>query len=303
MNNDKVYTVSKSLPKTVINVILLTDECTPKTDVFLAATKNVCEVHSLSKKDFKKQYVGALWGASLYPAVRAAEEMLAAPKVKFSTAALDHIERIINMDTRGKSSEQIRQEVLRLSGELPKGHVLKDVPKSYPDRGTGIAAFTAIRKAILSLTTKESTMAKKETKAAAPGEAYVITMARAAEAKAKKAADADKTKTADKKAAKSDAGKTKASGEAKASKADEKRSKILSGAYVLNGKAATVKTPEELRLHEGSARYKLMEFMFANAGKQKNGVPVQKLVDLLGDDAAYAIQSMSKTGYEFVKQV
>ena len=85
-----------------------------------------------------------------------------------SKSALTHIEGVLGMDTRGKSTEQIRAEIVRLSAELPKGHALRDVPK-FADRGQAIAAYTAMRQAIYNLS-KEKDMTKT-TKEAAPAKA------------------------------------------------------------------------------------------------------------------------------------
>lgn len=317
MQNDIVFVVKKLLPKVKQDVILIAEKCTLGTAVFLSETKKgQFDVSSMLSAKFMQLHIESLWGKVPYDPKIAAGIFLATPGAKFSNAAFDQIERILNLDTRGKSTTAIHAEVVRLAAEeLPKGHPLKDVPKSFPDRGQAIAAFTAMRSAILKLNNKESdSMATKKTAAPEtkkPTKAEAAAAAKATkDAKTKEAADAKAAKVAADKVAKdakkngkADDKKPAAAAKEKGGKAAEKAAKVLTGAYVLNGKAATVKTPEELRLHDGSSRYKLMAFMFAQASKHKNGVPVEKIVAEMGADAAYALTSMTKTGYEFLKKV
>lgn len=326
MRNDIVYVVKKLLPKVKQDIILLGEDSSLSTAVYLGEIKKGhFDVASMMMPKFMQLNIESLWGKAPYDPKVAAGIFLATPGAKFSNAAFDQIERILNLDTRGKSTTAIHAEVVRLAAEeLPKGHPLKDVPKSFPDRGQAIAAFTAMRSAILKLNNKESdSMATKKTAAPAaetkkPTKAEAAAAAKATkDAKAKEAADKKTADAAAKVKAKADAEAAKKS--AKNGKADdakpaagkkkeggkaaEKAAKVLTGAYVLNGKSTTVKSPEELRLHEGSSRYKLMAFMFAQAPKHKNGVPVEKIVAEMGGDAAYALTSMTKTGYEFLKKV
>jgi len=232
-----------------------------------------CMGHS----DFHKKYILVVCGTAPVDPQLIARKLLALPKI--SPAAIEQIERIIKMDTRGKSSVAIRDEVARLSAELPKGHVLRNVPKTYGDRAQAIAALTAIRQEIFQLkssTTKKEVeiMAKKEAAVAAP---------------AKPAAKPVAEKAAAKPAAKP-----------VAEKAATKRP-ALAAAYKLTEKSEKCKTPEELRLHEGSTRYKLMAHMLtAKAARTAKGVPLAELQELLGDDTSIAIKSMSKTNYEFI---
>lgn len=326
MHSDYVFLLKSLLPKIKQYAILLVDADDKVARILGEKKKNQFDVLTMNMSEFKKDYIESMWGRQPYNPRIAAGIMLVTPKAKFTTAALDEIERMLHLDTRGKSSKEIREEILRISEGLPKGHPLKVVPVTYPDRGNAIAAFTAIRQAILatgggkpaSTTTQENPMTKKvtdETAAPAkkPTKAELAAQAKAAkEAKAKEAADKKAADKAAKEAAKT-APAAKANGAAAPAKkggakkgdgaAAARTAKVLTGAYVLNGKSLTVKSPEELRLHEGSARYKLMAFMFAQAPKHKNGVPVEKIVTELGDEAAYAITSMTKTGYEFLKQV
>ena len=127
----------------------------------VGSTGKQIDLYRMKSGKFEKDFIKvATW--------RNREDKIVDPKVgamkllemnqPITKSALGHIERVLGMDTRGKSTEQIRAEIVRLSGELPKGHALRTVPK-FADRGQAIAAFTAIRQTIFNLS-KENEMAK-----------------------------------------------------------------------------------------------------------------------------------------------
>lgn len=288
-------------------VIKLVDECTSKLDLFLAEQKGSVEVHNVPVDAFKKNFTGLLWGLKPYePRVKAQEWLDRAKKLKFSIAAVDHIERILHLDTRGKSTEQIRQEIIRLAADLPKGNVLKNVPASYPDRGQAISAYTSVRQAILSFNKEPATMSKKAGAAAALAEEQpkkskkeIAAEKKAADKKAaedKKAADA-KVK-ADVKAAKAgngDAAALAAAAKGSKEKGGGKTKQDLNGNYIPSGEAAKVKSTEELGMHEDSVRTKVLAV--AMASKAKNGVSFEKLAEAGKEQTRGAIQYLMKKGF------
>jgi hypothetical protein len=190
-------------------------------------------------------------------------------------SAIGHIEGALKMDTKGKSTEQIRKEVVRLSDELPKAHPLRDVPKSYPDRGQAIAAYTAMRQAIFAAKTKESNMSKKT----APTKSGV-------EAEAQKPSKAKVTKTA----------APEPTPEPKAKKEKVKREpKDDNSSYVVAGEAAKVKNTEELGMHESSVRTQVLGAIMKS--KAKGGVAFATLVEVAGDKTRGAIAYLVKRGF------
>lgn len=272
----------------------------------------------------------------------------------FSKEAIDHIERILRMDTRGKSTEQIRAEIVKLSGDLPKGHKLREVPK-FSDRGQAIAGYTQMRQTLFNLQGKEKvTMAssttqastkptKASTKAGTSAEAKKPSAAtkvdpKAAAKAAKKAAPAPAPEPEVKPNGKSKGSKTaapapvpeptpKGKGKGKpapepevkggkkaapAAAAEPKASKTktatidpkkvegkvdLTGPFKLSDEAAKAKTPEELRLHEGSSRFTLMQHIISNSKGKKVSFTVDELKEVCGDQTKQALSGMVRYGF------
>jgi hypothetical protein len=223
--------------------------------------------------------------------------------VKISPAALDHLERIFDMDTRGKSKDQIGAEVARVAEGLPVGHSLRNTPKKFKDRAGAIAALTAVRHAQFLLTqpkspTKESNMTKKATPAAKTPAA-----AKPAKATAKPAAAAVEevkvTKAKDTGSEKPAAAKPTPAAEKLAEKAAEKTKKAkgrsdITGPFVLGTAVGKAKTPEELRMHEGSARYKLMAFALSS---KKSKFTMEDFEAQCGDQTLQSVTLCIKKGY------
>jgi len=286
------------------------------------------DLAKLKASDFDRQFCPVIANWNKFrdlplPPKDCAEKLLRM-KLPITKAAIDHIERTLGMDTRGKGSAEIRTEVARLSEELPKGHVLKDVPKAYPDRGTAIAAFTAMRQAIFQLNSKESNMAatkkgvnaedtkaskatvtKEEAPTKAKGKAAKPEAAPAPEPTTKAKGKVTKV-TAEKEAAPVKA--TKKAAEAapekeavkkvvKAAREAGKERVDLTGPFKLTEVAAKAKTPEALRLHEGSSRHTLMAFVFEKAAKGKKQFTIEELTEAVGDQVRQALSGMVRYGF------
>lgn len=315
METSAVYIVAALLPRVTRNVILLLEESTAVSAEFITYGKKGVEVQKMRLVDFKKQHMPALWGKAAFDPKRAAENFLLS-KAAITPTALDQLERILNMDTRGKSTVQIHAEVVRLSADLPKGHPLKEVPKSYPDRGTAIAAFTSIRQALLSSTQKEGSNvatskaaaeAKPAKGKAAPAPAAAKGKAPAATAPAPAAAATKGSKKAAAPAAvEAPKGKGKTNGATapaaeKAPKAKRKGAVDLTGPFKLSPDAVKAKNAEGLRLHEGSARHTLMTYIFTNSAKKPKGFTYEELEKVVGaDQVKQALTGMVKEGYQFL---
>ena len=253
---------------------------------------NSIDLYTLKAADLAKHYskVGtwdrnASWPDVLEDPERTALRMVLSRKA-ITKEALDVLERILNMNTRGKSSEQIRAEVIRLSSDLPKDHALKVVPPKYPDRGAAIAAYTAIRQAIYQLT-KEHDMNTKPntTKETSPTKA------------SKKAADAAPVETKPVKKGGKPVVAEAAPVETKPAAAKEKAPKAAKddGSFVTAGDAATAKTTEELGMHEESIRTKVLSVVMKS--KVKGGVAFAALAEVAGDKTRGAIAYLLKRGY------
>jgi hypothetical protein len=231
---------------------------------------------------------------------------------KASKAALEHIERILNMDTRGKSTEEIRAEIVRLSEGLPKGHALKAVPAKFADRGAAIAAYTAMRQAVHTTSNEETSMAKTTKTTAAKGKAAAATEDGGADIAPAAAAQKGATKAGTTKAAKAPGKATvvKAAAEAPAKgkgkeapaatktavkKAAKANGVSLEGAFKLSDAALTAKNPEALKLHEGSARYSLMTAAFKKGAKGK--ITLEDAKAACGDQGKQALKVMTILGY------
>ncbi len=106
----------------------------------------------------------------------------------------------------------------------------------------------------------------------------------------KAAATEDKKATAPKPAASKDAKDI-------AKKASAGKSKVNTNLYKLSADAAKVKTPEELRLHEGSARYKCMAMALGAAKKFPKGIPFAEFEKVAGDQAAQAVKVLGVVGH------
>lgn len=251
----------------------------------------VLDVKTLERAAFAALYLECVYGNVSYFPARAAEELLQL-KVIITPAALGHIEGVLDLDTRGKTTEQIRDEITRIAGDLPKGHPLREVPKQYPDRGAAIAAYTATRQALFSETQKkEKAMGTKPAAAAAtetkPAEATAAAPAAGADTKPAAAATDGK-------------GKGKATKGAKdLAKKGKKKAQDFTGSYVSAGKAATVKTTEELGMHEDSVRTKVLSVVMSS--KAKGGVEYAKLEAVAAKKTRGAIAYLIKKG--FVKKV
>lgn len=308
-----IHYLQAGLPKKITVAILLNDESDGKKALFIGAKKGgQFDVLSMPSPEFKKLYVEVMErrGHQHYEPINATDVVQAlvlTAGTKFSTAALDKIEEILEMDTRGKSSEEIRKEVERLAVDLPKGHALRTVPKSYPDRGQAIAAYTAIRQELFKLnvtpTQESTTMATKKAgktaEAAAP--AAKTKKEIAAEAKAAAATAATEKKAADAKAkvdaktakgANGDAAKVAAEADAKGGA--KKAKADFTGKYLAGGKAATVKSTEELGMHAESARTKILAHVMAS--KAKSGVDYSALEGVAGEQTRGAVANLVKKG-------
>jgi hypothetical protein len=278
---------------------------------FIGPFKGKVERVSLTPKEFHKKYIGIVHGVQNGKAPLWAEEMLALPKHKYHPAALDHLEDILKMDTRGKSSEQIRQEVERIAVDLPQGHALRSVPKAYPDRASAIAAYTAVRQALFQLQSKsnlkESNMPSKKAGTTAAAETTTTTTptetkASAGKGKGSKKASPAPTPTPTSTETKDPKGGKKVSKDAKALAADADAKKgatrakaDFSGKYVVAGEAAKVKTTEELGMHESSVRTKVLGALMGS--KAKGGTDYSVLEGAGGDKTRGAIAYLIKRGF------
>lgn len=292
---DVVCKFSKSIKDKAIPKTIRLHDTDGQVRAIGVTKKGYCDAFNMDAATFAKQYVELDWGHEPYPAERAAEELVMTPGMKFSEAACMNIERILKMDTRGKSTEQVRQEMERIAVDLPKGHALRNVPKSYPDRGTAIAAYTALRQALFALNPemKGSDMGSK--KVVAAKEEVKAEVAAETKAKGKAAAKAE---------AKPEAGKGKATPAAKdlvagAEKKGRAPKADFTGNYVSDGEAAKVKTTEELGMHEGSVRTSLLSVIMAS--KSAKGVDYAKLEATAGDKTRGALAYLVKRG--FIKRV
>jgi len=248
----------------------------------VGSTGKQIDLYRMKSGKFEKDFIKvATW--------RNREDKIVDPKVgamkllemnqPITKSALGHIERVLGMDTRGKSTEQIRAEIVRLSGELPKGHALRTVPK-FADRGQAIAAFTAIRQTIFNLS-KENEMAKVTKAAVKP------------EPKAKKEAAVKPEPKVKKEAAVKPEPKAKKEAAVKV-----KKDKVdLTGPFKLTDVAIKAKVPESLRLHEGSSRYTLMDYAFKNAGKKAKGFTIDDFKSVVGDQTKQALTGMVRYGF------
>lgn len=298
-----IYYETKGLPKVIKIAVLLDDESSAKTAKFIAPPKPGAPYEQLTMRmdEFKSKYTavvlrqGHMEYAAIDP-VPVVTAMLMTPGVKFSTASLAKVEDLLNMDTRGKSSEQIRKEIERIAVDLPKGHPLREVPKTFPDRGQAIAAYTAVRQAlhkagISTATEKESDMAKtkKVNTEAAKTETVKAKTKKELAAEAKAAAAAAKTAAGANGEAKEVAAEAKKKGGAVKAKAD------YNGKYVAAGEAAKVKTTEELGMHGESVRTKLLSHVLGS--KAKNGVDYSALEAVGGDQTRGGVAYLVKKGY------
>lgn len=248
------------------------------------------------------------------PIVEVANEILIKCKA-VAPDVLGALEKVINMKTEGKSAEAIRAEVLKYAAELPAQHPLKAVPKKYPDRQSAIAALTATRAAHFAVTQpKEKVMSKKvktaaaatETKAAATPAPAAAAPAKAEAAPAKAPAKNEAKKGSGKADAKTAAPaavtatpaaeKLAAGAKVKAKAAGRKSAVNLDGPFKIGPKAEKAKTPEELRLHEGSARYAMMQFVL---GSKKKSFTVDELKAIkgVGDQCKQALSGMVRYEY------
>lgn len=305
-SNPKQYTehgcIAGEDTKTPLVVILLDTESTPKSCVFIGPLKGEVQVQKMPCAAFRTKFMPLCFGDDHSPN-RWAREMLGLrakhPKMKYSLAALDHLERIVDLETRGKSAEQIHSEVARLAEQLPQGHALRSVPKAYPDRVAAIAALIALRNGVYFSTTKESTMAtkkvgKQEDTKGKPdaADAAKPDAGKAADAKPGKGGKAGKAADA-----KPEAGKA-ADAKPEKKKGTRKGAIDITGPFKVAGDAVKAKTPEELRLHEGSARHKLMTYVFANAkAKGAKGFTLEELTKVTGDQTKQALTGMVKYGF------
>lgn len=286
--NEKVYYRDKEYGKAIVlnphseqHLVTFVGLTPPKGG---KGKKMVVDVKTLEKKAFQDLYLECVYGnVAFYPA-RAAEELLGyvVGGHPITPAALGHLEEVLDLDTRGKSTEQICEEITRIAGDLPKGHPLREVPKAFSDRGSAIAAYTAVRQALfIEATKKEKQMGtKKADTAAAPA---------AADPKAAPAAAGDA-------AAPATEGKKKASKGAKdLAKKGRKPAADFTGSYLAAGKAATVKTTEELGMHEDSVRTKVLNVVMSS--KAKGGVEYAKLETAGGKKTRGAIAYLIKKGF------
>lgn len=222
-------------------------------------------------------------GRLMTPRESVARMLLA--KRPITKPALERIEAMF--ETKGKSTEQIRAEIIRLSGELPKGHAMRTVPKKFPDRGQAIAAYTTMRQTLYQLDgkghkmenaateTAEATPAKGKAKAngkaAAPAKAKATKNGTTAEAKTPSKAKV--TKEAPAKPAKA----------TKAAKADGDGA-ADTGKWALAGDALEAKDVTELRMQEGSARTAVLAVCFAN--KKRKHFTMEDFAEIEGARAA-----------------
>ena len=254
----------------------------------------------------------ASWPDVLEDPARTALRIILAGK-PISKVALEQIERIAKMDTRGKSSEQIRTEVIKLSADLPKGHPMKDVPKAYPDRGQAIASYTQMRQAIYQLT-KEKEMSVQSTEKPSKVKSGATKGGVEKEAKAPSKAKVTKPVTVGtisndtpepkkgSKAVKVEPASAKKVAEPKEKKvAEPKKERAeavdLTGPFKLSAEAKTAGNPEALRLHEGSSRYTLMAHIFKNAAKKPKGFTVEELKEVVGGQTKQALSGMVRYGF------
>jgi hypothetical protein len=303
-----VYINPNGRDKVGRRAILICEASNAKSVSYVGMSGGKIDVIKSPAAKFKELYLPAAWGKEAFkPEWAAADTLLGTQPKAITSAALDHLERMMNMDTRGKSTQQIRDEIARISVELPQGHPLRAVPEGYPDRGTAIAAYTNVRQAIFHSTQpkEQSNMVTKSTAAPAAAGATAAPAAdpKAAE-KAKKEAEAAAKKEAAEKAKKEAAEKKaaeKAAADAKklADKAAKKKAADLTGNYIADGQALKVKTTEELGMHEDSVRTKVLAAVMAS--KAKNGVDYAKLEAVAGDKTRGAVAYLIKKG--FLKKV
>jgi hypothetical protein len=72
----------------------------------------------------------------------------------------------------------------------------------------------------------------------------------------------------------------------------------LSGPFKLSALALKAGTPEALNLREGSARYKLMKYVYANAPKRQDGFTREELTKVLKEQTGQALAGM--VAYKFL---
>jgi hypothetical protein len=239
------------------------------------------------------------------PAVTAAAILKKASRI--GAVVLDALEEVIDMKTKGKTAAQLGAEVARVAKELPKGHPLHSSPSQYKNRADAIAALTAVKQELFAINQpksqpKEQTMTKKaetkkpadksaaatEDKKPAAAATEAAKPAEAGTAAAAPAAD-DKKKAKATKGAKALAGKA----EAKAKKA-KGRDGLTDSTFTLGKAVGKAKTPEELRMHEGSARYKVMEYVL---GSKKASFAYEDIEKVAGEQALQSISLCVKKGY------
>jgi len=290
-------------------VILCEKESTASGYKFIGRAGNgEVTVQQLGPNAFNQTYLKAEKNGRLYPVIDAAVELL---RAKPNTAATQQLERIVGMDTRGKSTEQIKAEIARISVELPKGHALRAVPAKFDNRGEAIAHYTAVRQAIYQLT-KESDMGSKKAVVDQPVPAQQSAGDQqaelAAKGKAKKGRAGTPENTQPVQAEATEApvkGKgKKAAAEPKAKAEAEPKAKkgrpasngsSLTGPFKLASGLGDAKTPEDLGMHSGSARYKLMELIFKS--KSAKGVTMDAITAAVGSEQAkQAVMTCLKRG-------
>jgi len=234
--------------------------------VVLGVQGKAIDVISISSKMFNDTYtkVGR-WNSQdrcdiLMPTLEGLALLLGKNSLPITKSAMERIDVI--MDTRGKSTAQIREEVVRLSADLPKDHKLRDVPK-FNDRGQAIAAYTMMRQTLFSLNnSKESIVAKTKEAPAKASKKVVEEAAAEPTTKAKKGSakvEAKKAPAAEKPSKKASAANGGAT---------TRDSTKLAGPFRLAGKALEANEVSELKLRAESARGVLMQWMLANK-KQK----------------------------------
>lgn len=280
---DSAYVTNEGTAKQRIAILI---ELTSKSANLIGLLGKKVQPFTISAQGFSKDYIGIVSGERDGKHPMWAEEMLAL-KVPFHPAALDQLERILKMDTRGKTAAQIRDEAARVASDLPEGHNLREVPKSFADRASAIGFYTAVRQALFSLnrSTTGGNMATKKVKQV-EGEAPANTAATETPKDATAKDTGGKTKASEGAKDTAKAAKAKGNGRAKAD---------LSGKYVLAGDAAKAKTTEELGMHEDSVRTKVLAVVMKS--KAKNGVDFTALEEAGKEQTRGAVAYLVKRGF------
>lgn len=275
-HSDKYGLILQSLPDSVGNIRAV-----------LGSTGSAIDFVKMPAAEFNKRFCGGVDRPIVAEAVLpnkssrtlTPQEVVAkmlGRKLPITQPALERIEAMFQ--TKGKSTQEIRAEIVRLAGELPEGNVLRAVPETYPDRSQAIAAYTLMRQTLFQLNSKEKSMTEatvaeavpaKKARKAAPNGAEAPKARKAATKngttpEAKKPSKAKVTKPAEAPAKRGRKAKAVEAKPAKAKKATRAPRTEAPSAYKVAGNAVTAKTTADLRMQEGSARTQVMNIVLSN---------------------------------------